>query len=215
MRHFTQTDMKLIHSTLIFLTLISCNSTDNKTSAEKNLLPNDSTSVADNIQKQIDTSTLHGKREIILNKFMTEGEIQRHPDFDTLIDLTYDNNKDYVIGYYGSTGSGIKNRIEVFLFNKQTNSYYFDSLLSDMANPTFYLDKKKITNFYIGNGGGGGSRLEWINNKWTPTKTFTVDKQDTVALWTITYPLENRSVKKTRTFQMVPPDDILETEIKE
>jgi hypothetical protein len=28
-------------------------------------------------------------------------------DYDTLIDLNYDNIKDFVIGYYGHSGTGI------------------------------------------------------------------------------------------------------------
>ena len=207
--------MKIIISTLIFFLLNSCNSSDNKISEGQNK-PSETTSLitADSI-KSIDTLTLEGKRAFILNKFLTEGEIQRFADFDTLVDLTYDGNKDYVIGYYGSTGTGIKNRIEVFLFNQLTNSYFLDTLLSDLPNPTFYLDNKKITSFYIGHGGGGGSKLEWINSKWTETKSFTVDKQDTVALWIIKLPLKNKSITSRRPFQMIPPDDILETEVKE
>ena len=198
--------------------LVSCNSTDKSDVENKKVTQLDTLkeTVDSIINFKIDTTTLEGKREYILNRFKYVDPM-RSEDFDTLIDLTYDGNKDYIIGYYGQAGTGIKNRIQVFLFNKKADNYILDSTLSDIANPTFYIDKRKITGFYIGNGGGGGGRLEWLNNKWTEkTKSFTVDKQDNdSAIWTIIYPLKNKTEKTTRPFQMIPPTDVLESNIKE
>jgi len=208
--------MKLI---IIFSTLVlfvSCNSTD-KANSENNQInqsDNSKETLDSVINFKIDTSTLEGKQEYILNRF-TYIDPMRSPDFDTLIDLTYDGNKDYIIGYYGLSGTGIKNRIQVFLFSKKADNYILDSILSDIPNPTFYIDKRKITGFYIGNGGGGGGKLEWLNNQWINTKSFTVDKQDDgSAIWTITFPLKNKTIKTIKPFQMIPPEDILETNIK-
>lgn len=39
-------------------------------------------------------------------------------------------------------------------------------------------------------GFGQGSRLEWINNKWTTTKEFDVHKEDDSTKWNISYPLK-------------------------
>lgn len=80
-------------------------------------------------------------------------------------------------------------------------------------NPTFYIKQKKITEFYIGNGGGNGSKLKWIDKKWIVTKMFDVDYQ--INIWKITYPLEMKTENITRPFQMIPPKEILETKIKE
>ena len=87
--------------------------------------------------------------------------------------------------------------------------------MSRLSNPTFYIDQKKITQFYIGNGGGSGSKLEWINEKWVETKVFVVDENKIKTIWKITYPLENKSENIVKPFHMIPPEDVLETNIKE
>src|SRR5262249_19643356 len=53
----------------------------------------------------VDTATLKGKRQFIMNRFLEDNK-PSPPDFDTLFDLTYDGFKDYVIGYYGQAGTG-------------------------------------------------------------------------------------------------------------
>lgn len=161
----------------------------------------------------VDTSTLQGKRSRLMNQFLLENGLVA-PDYDTLIDLTYDGHKDYIIGYYGKSGTGIKNRVNVYMFNPKKHSYFLDQQLSNLPNPTFYINKKKITGFYIGNGGGGGSKFEWINNKWTLTKEFDVDKDGDTAKWKISYPLKKKEEVIVRPFQMIPPEEILETDIK-
>jgi hypothetical protein len=161
---------------------------------------------------KIDTTTLVGKRERIINLFL----IEHSPsiiDFDTLMDLNYDNKNDFVIGYYGHSGTGIKNKIQVFLFNAKSNSYSENEQLSNIMNPTFYLKQKKITGFYIGNGGGGGQKLEWRNKKWIVTKEFDVDIQGKKALWKINYPLKKKTETIIRSFNGIPKD-ILETNIR-
>jgi hypothetical protein len=160
----------------------------------------------------VDTTTLKGKREWIMNHFLI-GNGLISPDFDTLFDLTYDGHKDYVIGYYGQSGTGIKNRVEVYLYDIKKNCYFLNERLSDLPNPTFYITQKMITGFYIGNGGGGGTRLEWLNNKWITTKEFDVDNEGDTTKWKISYPLEKKTEIKIRPYQMIPPSDILETKI--
>jgi len=161
----------------------------------------------------VDTSTLQGKRSWLMNQFLLENGLVS-PDYDTLIDLTYDDQKDYIIGYYGKSGTGIKNRAKVYVFNPKRHSYILDEKLSNLPNPTFYTKQKKITGFYIGNGGGGGSKLEWINNKWTLTKEFDVDNDGDTTKWKISYPIKKKIEVIVRPFQMIPPEEILETDIK-
>ena len=148
-----------------------------------------------------------------MNQFLLENGLVS-PDYDTLIDLTYDGHKDYIIGYYGKSGTGIKNRVNIYLFNPKRHSYILDEQLSNLSNPTFYIKQKKITGFYIGNGGGGGSKFEWINNIWTLTKEFDVDKDGDTTKWKISYPLKKKKNTIVRPFQMIPPEEILETDIK-
>ena len=161
----------------------------------------------------VDTSTLQGKQSWLMNQFLIENGLAS-PDYDTLFDLTYDGLKDYIIGYYGKSGTGIKNRTKVYLFNPKRHCYILDEQLSDLPNPTFYIKQKKITGFYIGNGGGHGSRLEWINNKWKTTKEFDVDKEGDTTKWKISYPIKRKKETIVRQFQMIPPEIILETNIK-
>lgn len=161
----------------------------------------------------VDTSTLKGKRNWLMNQFLIENGLVS-PEYDTLLYLTYDGHKDFVIGYYGKSGTGIKNRVKVYLFDQKRHCYTLDEQLSDLPNPTFYIKEKKITGFYIGNGGGGGGRLEWINNKWTTTKKFEVDKDGDTTKWIVSYPLKKKKEVLVRPFQGVPPEEILETGIK-
>lgn len=165
---------------------------------------------------KLDTTTLIGKREKINNEFLLENGLVA-PDYDTLFDLTYDGYKDYILGYYGKSGSGIKNRVKVFFFDPSLNSYIYNEQLSNLHNLTFYIRQNKITGFYIGNGGGGGEKLEWIKNKWITTKEFEVDfdyNNREKTEWKIKYPLKNKAEVIIRPFQMIPPEEILETNIK-
>lgn len=101
-------------------------------------------------------------------------EEERHIgiDYDTIIDLNFDGNKDFVLGYYGSTGSGLKNYIEAYFFDG--NEYHYDTLLSSLNNPSFYLEDSTITSFYIGNGGGFGNEYKWNGQSWKEVKTVRV-----------------------------------------
>jgi hypothetical protein len=96
----------------------------------------------------VDTSTLQGKRSWLMNQFLIENGLVS-PDYDTLFDLTYDGLKDFIIGYYGKSGTGIKNRVNVYLFNPKRHCYILDEQLSDLPNPTFYIKQKKITGFIL------------------------------------------------------------------
>ena len=137
------------------------------------------------------------------------------PEDDTLLDLNYDGHPDYVIGYYGQSGTGIKNRVEVFIYNPGSGNYIYDEELSSMPNPTFYMKQRKITWFYIGNGGGNGGRLQWINGRWISTKEFEVDFERDSTKWKIFYPLSKKSKTILKPYQFIPPEDILETAIKQ
>jgi hypothetical protein len=185
-----------------------------KETAEESPTSDSSINAYDSLRNlKVDTTTLAGKREDIMNQFYIENDLVS-PDYDTLIDLTYDGSKDYIIGYYGQSGTGIKNRVKVYFYNSKYNCYILNQQLSDLPNPTLYINKKKITGFYIGNGGGGGRLLEWLNNKWTTTKEFDVHNDGDTTKWKISYPLKKKTEIKVRPYQMIPPEDILENGIK-
>ena len=164
--------------------------------------------------RKVDEAILKAKSQKLLKAFNAESKITS-ADYNNLIDLNYDNVKDFVIGYYGQSGSGIKNKVRVYLYDIKKHDYVLNNQLSDLSNPTFYIEQKKITEFYIGNGGGSGSQLEWVNGKWIATKMFEVDENEIKTVWKITYPLKKKTEYLARPYQMIPPKDILETNVKE
>ena len=164
--------------------------------------------------KKIDEGTLKVKSQKLLKAFNAESKITA-ADYDTLIDLNYDDIKDLVIGYYGQSGTGIKNKIRVYLYDIKNHNYVLNQQLSELSNPTFYIEQKKITEFYIGNGGGSGSKLEWINGKWIVTKMFEVDENEIKTVWKITHSLKKETEYFAKPYKMIPPKDILETNVKE
>lgn len=192
MHYFKKTEMRILTFICLVIIYTSCNSQS----------------------KEIGEATLKLKSQKLLQEFNAESEI-KSADYDKLIDLNYDNIKDYVIGYYGQSGTGIKNKIRVYLFDIKKQNYVLNEQLSDLSNPTFYIEKKTITEFYISNGGGNGSKLEWINGKWVVTKIFEVNENEIKTVWKVTYPLKNQTEYFTKPFKMIPQKDILETNVKE
>ncbi len=171
-------------------------------------------SVCNSQTKQIDESILKEKSKLLLTQFNSQSEILSAAS-DTFLDLNFDGIDDYIINYYGSAGSGIKNKVSVYLYDPTKNDYVLNDQLSDLSNPTFFIAEEKITEFYIGNGGGGGSELHWKNNKWITTKSFAVENNENKSLWIITNESTGEIEKVTLPFQLVPPKIILETNVRQ
>lgn len=221
---------KATYLIFILLCFYSCSNTNRNEKRDKEAAqivkvtteqapPSDSSlSAYDSLRNvKVDTTTLAGKRAHIMNQFYIENDLVS-PDYDTLFDLTYDKNPDYVIGYYGRSGTGYKNRIKVYLYDKRSNTYQLSEQLSGLVNPTFLITKKRLTGFYLGNGGGGGIQLDWVNNKWVTSKKFSVmanHKNTDSTIWIIEYPLNKKTKKVIRPYRMVPPGDILENKLRE
>lgn len=149
-------------------------------------------------------------RQALWKKFSSEYTLT---DSDTLFDINYDGNNDYLIRYEGLSGTGFKHRAAVYVYDPQKGTYVEDQLLSSVPNPTYYIPQQKITGFYIGLGAGDGVQLEWQKGKWTLTKAFSVEsgKPGSLATWTVNYPLTGRQQHIKLPFQMVPPEEVLET----
>lgn len=165
---------------------------------------------------KIDTSSLEGKRNYILNQFYLQNPFRSNGN-DTLFDVNYDGFKDLIIPTYGQSGTGFKYGAEVYLYTKSIRSYVLDSLLSGNPNPSFFIKEKKITSFYIGLGGGYGTEFIWKNKIWQIHKTFEVhrlgDELGSTALWRITYESSNKTEKHIKPFREIPYPEILETKI--
>ena len=185
---------KVIHL-LVFIIFASCSSTEKNEAGTKSNV------------NQVDSSTY------TMNHFSIENAPSLSGN-DTLIDLNFDGEDDFIIGFYGQAGTGIKNRFNVYLSDIDKKCYILTEQLSDLPNPTFYIKQKKITGFYIGLGSGSGSRLEWKNGKWITTKEFVVVNEGEKSLWEINYPLKNKKERLVRPFQMIPPAEVLETNLR-
>lgn len=180
---------------------------DTATAKAASVFPNPYDSLA---KVKVDTTTLEGKRKYILDHFLV-AKAPSAVHYESLFDLNYDGAEDYGINYYAEDDTGLKRQIRVYLYNSRQNCYLPDEQLSGLSNPSFYLPQKKITWFYIGDNAGQGGRLEWKNDRWDTTETFTVSNQGEKTEWRIHYPLQNKTEKLIQPFQMVPPKEVLET----
>ena len=137
-----------------------------------------------------DTTTINGKyaklvADLKINYTITPGSA------DTLIDLNYDNNPDILIEYYGTAGSGMKNYIYAYLYDKQKNNFVLDTFLSSLVNPTFYFDKKIITSYYIANGGGSAWKYAWDGKKSKELEYYHLDINSTKQKLKVSYEVKN------------------------
>ena len=94
---------------------------------------------------------------------------------DTLIDLNGDNFKDVLVEYYGSAGTGLKNRISVYLYDKSKKKFTTCKQLNSLANPTFYFTKKVVAGYYIAGSGGHATKLKWNGLKLDTLEYIDVD----------------------------------------
>jgi hypothetical protein len=103
---------------------------------------------------------------------------------DTLIDLNGDHFKDILIEYYGLSGSGEKNGVQVYLYNNIRKEFVQCEQMNYLANPTFYRDKKIVVGYYLANGGGYAAKL-----KWTGLKLDTLEHIDITVNWQVDQPI--------------------------
>lgn len=126
-----------------------------------------------------------------------------------LIDLNYDSYDDLII-YFEGNGTGPLMKVKVFLFDKSKYDFIFNAELSKLDNPSFYINDRMITVFYIGNGGGYGCKLEW-NNRWDTTEYMIFEPYyygDSQWMVTIKkYEDKNITTKITDNFQI--PDSVI------
>lgn len=124
---------------------------------------------------------------------------------------TMDRYNDILIEYYGSSGTGLKNRIQVFLFNPSQNKFKECEQLSGLANPTFYFDKKIVTGYYVANGGGHATKMKWNDFKLDTLEYIDIDVDNSVnghpkfTLISYNYVTKKRKVKILSTMKL--PDE--------
>jgi hypothetical protein len=106
------------------------------------------------------TLTMRKQAETIISKLKNNYEYSPGAR-DTLIDLNGDNCKDLLIEYYGESGTGLKNRIKVYLYDKSKKDFLLCKQLDYLANPSFYFDTKIVAGYYLANGGGNATKMKW------------------------------------------------------
>lgn len=155
-----------------------------------------------------DTTTQEGCRQAVLNRYLIENG-GREPIYDSLMDLNYDRMDDYVLGWYGLAGTGLKYGWDVYLWNKERMSYVYDTILSGIPNPSFFKKERMVTSFYLPHGTGHGERKEWRNHSWQTTMEFMVDNEEENSVWVLTNPRSGRVDSIGHPYEFVPPQTIL------
>lgn len=129
---------------------------------------------------------------------------------DTLIDLNGDKFKDILIEYYGASGTGWKNRTSVYLYNNSKAKFIACEQLNDLANPTFYFNRKMVTGYYIGNGGGHAAKLKWNGLKLDILESIEIDikrQGNSMVCKTIAYDHKTRKTTSAVFDKVVLPAD--------
>lgn len=94
---------------------------------------------------------------------------------DTLIDLNGDDFLDILIEYYGRSGTGLKNRVSVYLYDHSTKKFTHCEQLDALATPTFYKNEKIVAGYYLGNGGGHATKLTWNKLRLDTLESIAID----------------------------------------
>jgi hypothetical protein len=121
-------------------------------------------------------SVLEKKAKILLSKLKSTGEYSSTGK-DTMMDLNGDHYIDILIEYYGLAGTGLKNRIEVYLYNHPAKKFTRCEQLCELCNPTFYFNKKIVVGYYIGMSGGDAAKLKWNGLRLDSLEKIEVDIQ--------------------------------------
>ena len=94
---------------------------------------------------------------------------------DTLVDLNGDHYKDILIEFYATAGTGLKNGVEVYLYDHVKQKFVACEQLNHLGNPTFYFNKKIVVGYYVGGGGGSATKLRWNGLKLDTLQNFDID----------------------------------------
>ena len=153
----------------------------------------------------LDTSTKKGKILNLVNK------IKNYPytaveKYDT-IDLNYDGYNDLIIYYYNE--KSLRQNL-VYFYSPLDGSFIYNNQLSNLNNPSFFIEKKQITGFYISTGGGNGIKLKWINNTWDTIETFNFDSgREGKTEWKVTKITKRDTIVFYKDLFMIPDTNIL------
>lgn len=153
-------------------------------------------------------SSLKKKAEKIIAVLKDSGEYAMGAK-DTLIDLNGDRYLDLLIEYYGGSGTGLKNRITVFLYDSSKKQFRDCGQLNYLGNPTFYFKKKEVAGYYIALGGDSATQLKWNGLKLDTLEYIEVEVLGNSAdfffrLTSRDYKTKKKTIQRMKTLKLPP-----------
>ncbi|UKN01308.1 hypothetical protein K6119_16390 [Paracrocinitomix mangrovi] len=154
--------------------------------------------------------TPEGEREKIFNQWVIDNS-PNYPTSDSVFDINYDGIADYVINFYYMCGNGLKNGWEVYISKPELNGFYRDTVLSEIVNPSYYPNQKKITGFYIPYGRGYCEEYHFDerHNLWKKKKEVKVTNNGKNSIWDIHYLNSDQHLAVFHPYQGIPPSNII------
>ena len=90
-----------------------------------------------------------------------------------LLDFNKDGFDDLFFEYYGLSGTGEKNVIDIYFFEPGQNKYTETSLT--LVNPSYFFTQNIITSYYFGLGGGSATKYQIANGKLEIIETIDIN----------------------------------------
>jgi hypothetical protein len=122
-----------------------------------------------------DTTTMYGRAKKLVQQLRDTGDYRGVYGLDTLMDMNGDRQLDILLEYYGSVGTGEKNRGDVILFDKSQDRFLTENPIY-LDNPTFDFKNKTIVSYYIANGGGHAFKGKWNGLRLDTLEYIEIDK---------------------------------------
>ncbi len=119
------------------------------------------------------------------------------PSF-ALLDFNKDGYDDLFFEYYGLSGTGEKNVIDIYFF-EPTENKFSDSCIT-LMNPSYFFDKNIITSYYYGLGGGSATKYLLTDGKLNPIESIEI------------YIESSKEFKATFSYSQKPFSDTLKCE---
>ncbi|MBI1183500.1 hypothetical protein GC194_04480 [bacterium] len=89
-----------------------------------------------------------------------------------LLDFNLDGFNDLFFEYYGLNGTGLKNTVDVYFYDKNLDE--FSDSCWQLKNPAFYPELGIITEYSYGLGGGTAAKYKLENGRITPIEIIDI-----------------------------------------
>ncbi|HET6995339.1 MAG TPA: hypothetical protein VFI06_10180 [Chitinophagaceae bacterium] len=113
----------------------------------------------EDILQHLDSTTIEGKAAILLARLKDSADYAAIHGRDTLMDLNGDKQADLLLEFYAAAGTGLKNGVNIYMFDKRSNRFVTEPV--DLPNPTFNFKNNTVVSYYIAMGAGYATELKW------------------------------------------------------